>query len=120
IIAAGPGPCVASGDGGPSCLMRGLTRLLAGLLAVASVMAVAVGPTAVAGAQGDEAIHFDAVDITIRRDGSLLVHEVIDYDFGTTPHHGIFRDIPYRLTYDGRYDRVFPTDALSAHAAALL
>jgi hypothetical protein len=93
--------------------MGGFTRVFARLLAVAWVMAVVLGLAAVAGAQGEEAIHSFAIDITVRSDGSLLVEEAIEYDFGTAPHHGIFRDIPDRLTYDGRYDRVFPIDVLS-------
>jgi uncharacterized membrane protein len=37
--------------------------------------------------------NFD-VNITIQKDGSLLVTEKIVYDFGTNQKHGIFRDIP--------------------------
>src|SRR2546428_428496 len=94
--------------------MAGFTHAPARLLVGASVIAVVLGvSTAVAGAQGEEAIHRYTVDIAIKGDGSLLVSEAIEYDFGTAPHHGIFRDIPDRLTYDNRYDRVFPIHVIS-------
>jgi uncharacterized protein (TIGR04222 family) len=57
------------------------------------------------------------VGIEIEPDGSLQVAETIDYDFGSTPHHGIFRDIPTALRYDDRYDRVFPLEVLSVDSA---
>ncbi|HEX8099104.1 MAG TPA: DUF2207 domain-containing protein [Actinomycetota bacterium] len=50
---------------------------------------------------------YDA-NITIQRNGTIEVIERIDYDFGSFPKHGIFRDIPVRLAYDDKYDRVFP------------
>ena len=40
--------------------------------------------------------------------GDLSVVETIDYDFGAEQRHGIYREIPTRLHYDDRYDRVFP------------
>ncbi|HEX5587877.1 MAG TPA: DUF2207 domain-containing protein [Acidimicrobiia bacterium] len=57
-------------------------------------------------------------DLTIEADGGLLVRETIDYDFGTTPHHGIFRVIPVRVDYPPKenYDRVYPIDVLSVSA----
>jgi hypothetical protein len=64
-------------------------------------------PTAAQGAIF-ESIHSYDVDIQIQTNGDLAIVETIDYDFGTEPHHGIFRDIPTRLRYDDRYDRVFP------------
>ena len=56
----------------------------------------------------DERIQSFRVDLTIDTDGTLQVHEQIVYDFGSDPHHGIFRDVPTALRYDDRYDRVFP------------
>ncbi|MDE2021833.1 MAG: DUF2207 domain-containing protein, partial [Patescibacteria group bacterium] len=38
-----------------------------------------------------------AVTATIKQNASARINENIQYDFGTTPHHGILRDIP--LTY---------------------
>ena len=55
-----------------------------------------------------ESIRSYDVDIQIQADGDLAIVETIDYDFGSEPHHGIYRDIPTRLRYDDRYDRVFP------------
>ncbi|MBX4205260.1 MAG: DUF2207 domain-containing protein [Candidatus Doudnabacteria bacterium] len=43
---------------------------------------------------------FDAV-YTINPDSSLDVAETIVYDFRSTSHHGIFRDIPYKYTRNG-------------------
>jgi uncharacterized membrane protein len=39
--------------------------------------------------------NFD-VNITIQKDGSLLITEKIIYDFGTNQRHGIFRSIPLK------------------------
>ncbi len=49
-------------------------------------------------------------EVTIERDGTIEVHETIDYDFGVVPHHGIYRDIPVRTDQSGKdgYDRVYP------------
>jgi uncharacterized protein (TIGR04222 family) len=69
--------------------------------------------------QSTESIRRYDVAIEIRADGSVNVVETIDYDFGsTTDHHGIFRDIPTRLAYDDRYDRVYPLDVVSVTATA--
>jgi len=65
----------------------------------------------------DELIHDYQVLLDIQPDGELLVTETIDYDFGLTPHHGIFRDIPDRLVYDDRYDRIFPIHVLSVEGS---
>jgi uncharacterized membrane protein YgcG len=63
-----------------------------------------------------EQIRSYRVGITIQGDGSLAVVEQIAYDFGSTEHHGIFRDIPVRFHYDDRYDRVYPVDVTSVTA----
>ncbi len=49
------------------------------------------------------------VTLTLQGNGVLDVREVIDYDFGVVPRHGIYRDIPVREVYgtDGKYDRVY-------------
>ncbi len=39
-------------------------------------------------------------DIEIRPDGAIAVVESIDVDFGLTPRHGIFRDIPVRYRWE--------------------
>ena len=84
--------------------MRVLARLVAsGLLALVCVSL----PTSAQGATFESIRSYD-VDIQIQTNGDLAIVETIDYDFGTEPHHGIFRDIPTRLRYDDRFDRVFP------------
>ncbi len=63
-----------------------------------------------------ESIRRFDVAVTIGRDGSLLVLETIAYDFGTDGKHGILRDIPVRVRYDDRYDRVYPIDRITVDA----
>ncbi|MEX1047587.1 MAG: DUF2207 domain-containing protein [Actinomycetota bacterium] len=73
--------------------------------------------------EGFERITDYSVKIEIDRQGDILVTEVIDYDFGSTPRHGIFRDIPVRLRFDERdpryerYDRVFPIEVQSVEGS---
>ncbi len=67
-------------------------------------------------AQTSEVIHSYDVAIEIRADDSIRVTEVIAYDFGSSPHHGIFRDVPTREAYDDRYDRVYPLHVESVEA----
>jgi uncharacterized membrane protein YgcG len=76
---------------------------LAGL--VVCLVVLGAGP-----ARADEHIPSYEVDVTIGANGTIAVVETIDYDFGSTPHHGIYRDIPTTLGYDDRYERVFPLD----------
>ncbi len=73
-------------------------------------MLVGLWPIAVAPAvrAADERITGYDVQIQIATNGDLHVIEQIDYDFGATEHHGIYRDVPTRLRYDDRYDRLFP------------
>ncbi|MGB3727895.1 MAG: DUF2207 domain-containing protein, partial [Thermodesulfobacteriota bacterium] len=37
-------------------------------------------------------------NIYIKKDGTILVQENIEYDFGNALRHGIYRDIPYRYS----------------------
>ena len=39
-------------------------------------------------------------NIYIKKDGTILVQENIEYDFENALRHGIYRDIPYRYNYD--------------------
>ncbi len=39
--------------------------------------------------------------IHVNPDATLTVNEMISYDFGTTEHHGIYRDIPYKYQRNG-------------------
>ena len=86
------------------------------LLLAAAVTALA-GGTRPALAQASERIASYDVAIDIERSGSLAITERIDYDFGSTPHHGIYRDIPSRLHYDDTYDRVYPIHVVSVTAS---
>lgn len=52
-------------------------------------------------AQAQEIISDYSSDITINQDGSLLIVETINYDFGTAERHGIFRTIPYKYKARG-------------------
>src|SRR5438128_2504340 len=101
----------------PSGLMRGASSAWSRVLAVALLLAAALGLSAVASAQGGERIHTYSAEIAVQADGSFLVVESFDYDFGSTPHHGIFRDIPDRLTYDAHHDRLFPIDVISVEGS---
>jgi uncharacterized membrane protein len=86
----------------------------AAVVSAALVLAVALGSPALA--QTAEVIRSYDVAIEIRADDSLRITEVIAYDFGSTAHHGIFRDVPTRQTYDDRYDRVYPLHVESVAA----
>ncbi|MEX0754904.1 MAG: DUF2207 domain-containing protein [Actinomycetota bacterium] len=86
---------------------------------VGLVVGLVVLGTAPAGAQvfPGERIDRYEVDITIERDGSIVVVETIDYFFDE-PRHGILRDIPTRIWYDDTYDRVYPLEILSVEASS--
>ncbi len=74
---------------------------------------------AAAGAQaGSERITAYDVDIRIEATGSIVVTETIDYDFASTDRHGIYRDVPVRLDYDSRYERIYPLEVLSVEGSA--
>jgi uncharacterized membrane protein YgcG len=79
-------------------------------LAVTALFGAAVPA---ASAQTSERIHEYDVLIEIERSGSLRVTETIDYDFGSTDHHGIYRDVPERVHFDDTHDRVYPIEVLS-------
>ncbi|MEP7059799.1 MAG: DUF2207 domain-containing protein [Actinomycetota bacterium] len=54
--------------------------------------------------------------VRVQPDGTLDVTEEIAYDFGGTPHHGIFRDIPTAFRLDDTFDRVTPIEDVSVDA----
>ena len=95
--------------------MRQVRRLL--LAVAAAILAVAGGGTAGAPAAasqvGTERVTNYDITMAVETSGDLAVTEVIDYDFGFTSHHGILRNIPVRLHYDNRYDRVYPVSIRS-------
>jgi uncharacterized protein (TIGR04222 family) len=95
---------------------RGQGALLVGIVVLA--FGVSSGPAT--GAQlGSERIHNYDVDVRIEPTGTVRVHEVIDYDFGVVPKHGIFRDVPVRFDYPPKanHDRVYPLDVVSVQAS---
>jgi hypothetical protein len=50
--------------------------------------------------------NFDA-EIAINKDGTIDVHEEIQYDFGEVQRHGIYRNIPFvKINSDGKKFRV--------------
>src|SRR2546430_5906582 len=96
---------------------QGTRRRAAGAALVLLLSGAIVFAAASPAAAQEESIRSYDVHIQVRTDGSMLVTERIDYDFGSTEHHGIFRDVPSRLTYDNRYDRVYPIDVVSVAAS---
>jgi hypothetical protein len=64
----------------------------------------------------ERVVRFDAV-YDVGRDSSVTVTETIDYDFASTRHHGIQRDLIVKQRKDDRYDRVYPLDVLSVSAS---
>ncbi|MDP1792807.1 MAG: DUF2207 domain-containing protein, partial [Acidimicrobiales bacterium] len=47
------------------------------------------------------------IDMTIQPNGEIKVVETINYDFGTTQRHGIFRNYQVRFDYDSKYERIY-------------
>lgn len=68
-----------------------------GLLVAWTVLVLAPTP---AHAAGDVVSSFD-LDYDVHRDGSVDVTETIDYRFGSSTSHGIYRDILVRVPYAG-------------------
>ena len=98
--------------------MRG-RRSAALLLVVFVALCAMVAGAGPAAAGFTERITNYHSDVTIEPDGTIVVHETIDYDFGVVPHHGIFRDVPVRIepVGQGGYDRVYPLDVMSVKAS---
>ena len=94
-----------------------MTRRLRLVLALLAAVASTSGAAPARAQAGAERIASYDVDIRVEANGSMLVTEVIDYDFGASQRHGILRDVPVRLRHDGRYDRVYPLDVLSVEAS---
>jgi hypothetical protein len=65
-------------------------------------LALLLGPMR-AGAQSfAETIHSYDSALTIESNGDVLVVETINYDFSSTPHHGIDRFVPASATTRSR------------------
>jgi hypothetical protein len=85
------------------------------LLVALTLLAAPAAPVGAQGA-GERIVAYD-VDIRIETSGDLLITEIIDYDFASNSRHGIFRDIPVRLDYDSRYERVYPLKVISVEGS---
>jgi len=96
---------------------RRAAALVVGLLAAVAATMFIAGP---ASAGLTERITNYRSETTIEHDGTIEVHETIDYDFGVVPHHGIYRDVPVRTDQSGKdgYDRVYPLTVTSVSASA--
>jgi len=108
----------------------------AGWLAAALLTVVLLVPVLTAGhASAQEVMRSFEAHYQLNADGSLSVVELITWDFGTEPHHGIFRDLvdhracedfkpapgstaqqPLHPCPDG-YDRQWPVDLESVEVA---
>lgn len=111
----------SAAPGSRSALLALVAGVVVAVGAVSAYAAAPGGPRAPrAGGLSStyESIRRFDVEAVIRPDGTLLVSETIDYDFGSNRKHGIFRDIPVRVRYDDRYDRIYPIDAVSVDADA--
>jgi uncharacterized protein (TIGR04222 family) len=93
-----------------------MARALRSTFAAAALLVLLAGPAWAQSTQ--EVIHDYTVEIQILSDGHLKITETIDYDFGSTRHHGIFRTIPTRFPYDEVNDRIYPIDDVSAQSDA--
>ena len=76
---------------------------LGGLAVVGLLVVIGAGPAV---ASPGESIRSYDVKLTVLPDGGLRVSETVEYDFGPTERHGIFRDVPTRVPYDQANDRV--------------
>ncbi len=84
--------------------MRSSKALAAAAFVALSLFVVA--PRASAESFGPHA-DSQTIDMTLRKDGQIDVVETINYDFGDTPRHGIFRYFDVRFDYDAKYERVY-------------
>ena len=71
-----------------------------------------------ASAAGEEKIDSYDVQMSVGTNGVLVVLETIQYDFGSTPHHGIYRTIPVRYPYDDTYERVLKVSDIHVQSDA--
>lgn len=94
-------------SGGPVASHLVMSLRVLGLVLLALLLAA----TPAAADEGWEIVRFHA-DLTIERDGALLVTESIDVDFAGLAKHGIFRDIPVRYAWSETQDRVYALDVV--------
>lgn len=78
----------------------------AGIVAVGLLLGLCAGFVTLWNLGSERIAHY-AVDVAVQADGTALVRETIDYDFGREEKHGIFRDFPgYRFDGDQRVSDV--------------
>ena len=75
-------------------------------------------PHAATAQSGTERITDYAVDIRIEPDGTLAIEEKIVYDFGSSPHHGIRRDLVRKERFDDHHDRRYDIEVTGVSASA--
>ena len=98
--------------------MRRLLRItiVAGLaLAAGTASIVASASRAPAQSAGEHITDYE-VAMQLGGDGSLMVNEQITYDFGAAAHHGIFRDLVERETYDAHHNRRYRISDVTVNA----
>ena len=86
------------------------------LIILAFATVGAVHTTGAGAVQAGESISSYDVTIDVRPSGVIHVREVLAYDLGATPRHGIVREVPVRYHYDGRYDRIYRIQHVSVAA----
>jgi uncharacterized membrane protein YgcG len=74
--------------------------------ALVGALAIALAVASSASAQSERITAYD-VTIAVQHDGNLQIDERIDYDFGSSRHHGITRTIPVVYRFDSTHDRVY-------------
>jgi uncharacterized membrane protein YgcG len=84
------------------------------VLAIGFLATIALAPRAPAQSVGEHIADYE-VGMRLQRDGTLLMDEQITYDFGSASHHGIFRDIVERETYDAHHDRRYRIGGVTAN-----
>ena len=93
-------------------------RFVLAALAIVAMLAAAMPRDA----RADEGWTIDSFlsQMAIQPDGSVLVTENIDVDFGTLQKHGIFRDIPieYSIPGDSKHNRIYGFDNVKVTDAA--
>jgi hypothetical protein len=93
-------------------------RARVAVLGLVAVVALLIGlPEALAAQAATERITAYDVAIRVEASGSIVVTETIDYDFASNERHGILREIPVRLGYNSRYERIYPLDVLSVEGS---
>ena len=55
-----------------------------------------------------EQVHLFSAEYDVQADGSILVTEHIEYDFGRTSRHGIYRDLALFQPIDADHERRYP------------